>query len=408
MVKQRKLTLASLFFTFFTDNLCWSIVFPIFAPYFLDLNNQLFSNEVSLEERTAILGFFLMAFPLGQFFGAPLLGEYADRKGRKKALALSLFFTFIGLALSAFSLQTGRLWLLFVSRLLTGVFASNIPICLASISDLSPNETAKARLFGYFSLVAGLSFVAGAFAGGKLSDPSLNALFSPFLPLWLAAGLTLLNFLFILFAFRETAELDPSVRYHFFEGFQNIKEALRTKKIKRIYTIYFLFLFAWTLLFQFTPVLVVERFDFTNSTIANLAIFMGACWAIGSGHLNEWLQKRFSPLAILEVCLIAFTMLCAAIVFPTQLWMMLCVLGSAVLLAGLAWPLCTGVISNLAPRQVQGKILGMSQSMQSLAMSIAPVVGGIAYRGQLGYPFLIAAGAGFIASLIYFSAVKWR
>ncbi len=407
-MQKRKLTLASVFFTFFIDNLCWSIVFPIFAPYFLDPENKLFSSEVSTAERTTLLGIFLMAFSLGQFFGSPLLGEYADRRGRKKALAVSVLFTLAGLSLSAISMQISSLWLLFVSRLITGVFASNIPICLASIADLSHDEKTKTKLFGYLSLFAGLAFIVGAFAGGKLSDSTLNASFGPYLPLWLAAGLTLFNFFFILFGFRETADVDPSVQYNFWEGFQNIQQALKTENIKRIYAIYFLFVFAWTLLLQFTPVLVVEHFNFTNSSIGNLAIFMGVFWAFSSGCLNKFLHKRFSDFFVLEICLIAFTIVCGLISWPTHLWSVLILLACGVLIAGLAWPLCTGVISNLAPRQIQGKILGISQSMQSLAMSLAPVIGGISYQNSASPPFLIAAGASLLASIIYFSAVKQR
>lgn len=403
---KKKLTLASVFFTFFIDNLSWAIVFPIFAPYFLDPENKLFTPDVAIGERTTILGLFLMAFSLGQFLGAPLLGEYADRRGRKKGLALSILFTFFGLALSAFAMQFGILWLLFVSRLVTGAFASNIPICLASVADLSPDEKTKTKLFGYLSLFAGLAFVVGAFAGGRFSDSTVHPFFSPFLPLWLAAGLTLCNLFFVWFGFRETAEVDPTVQYNFLEGFQNIRQALKTERIKRIYAIYFLFVFAWTLLFQFTPVLVVERFNFTGSSIGNLAIFMGICWALSSGYLNKWLHKRFSDFFVLEICLITFTVLCALIAIPVHLWLMLSFLGGGVLIAGLAWPLCTAVISNLAPRQIQGKILGISQSMQSLAMSIAPVIGGLAYRKSASPPFFIAAGALFIACVIYFLAVK--
>lgn len=409
MLKKNRLTLASVFFTFFVDNLCWSIVFPIFAPYFLDPENRIFSPDVTLTQRTTLLGIFLMAFSLGQFFGSPILGEYADRRGRKRALALSVFFTFIGLSLSAVSMQKEMLWLLFISRLITGTFASNIPICFACVVDLSHHDQKlKIKWFGYLSFCAGLSFVGGAFLGGKLSDPSVYYSFGPYLPLWIAAGLTILNFLFILFAFRETAEIDPTVEYDFLEGFHNIQQALRTEKIKRVYTIYFLFLFGWTLLFQFTPVVVVDRFDFTNSNIADLSIFMGACWAIGSGYLNKHLLKWFSDVVVLEACLIGFTILCGLLAFPKHLWIALVIVGLCVMLASMAWPLCTGVISSLAPRSIQGKILGISQSIQSLAMSVAPVVGGLAYHGKFGMPFLMAAGASLIASVIYFSAVKLR
>ena len=199
-----KLSIASVFFTFFIDNLCWSIVFPIFAPYFLDPGNVLFSSDVGDAIRNKILGLFLMAFSLGQFFGGPFLGEYADRNGRKRALAVGIFFTLAGLAVTAWSMKTHVLWLLFAGRVITGFFASNLSICLACISDLSPNEKAKVRNFGYLSVLGGVSFILGAFIGGKLSDASLYSGFTPDFPLWVAAALTGFNFLFVCFSFQNS------------------------------------------------------------------------------------------------------------------------------------------------------------------------------------------------------------
>ncbi|NGX28744.1 MAG: hypothetical protein K940chlam1_00931, partial [Candidatus Anoxychlamydiales bacterium] len=40
---KRKISFFSILFTFFVDNLGWSIVFPIFAPFFLDPQNVIFS-----------------------------------------------------------------------------------------------------------------------------------------------------------------------------------------------------------------------------------------------------------------------------------------------------------------------------------------------------------------------------
>jgi DHA1 family tetracycline resistance protein-like MFS transporter len=401
--KTSKLSLAAVFFTFFVDNLCWSVVFPIFAPYFLDKNNLLFSADISEASRTTILGFFLMAFSLGQFLGAPILGEYADRHGRKKALLLSVVFTIVGLILTAWSMKFQVLWLLFIGRLLTGLFAGNMSICLAAVSDLSSDEKTKVKYFGYFSVIAGLSFVLGALLGGKFSDTTIHPLFTFDFPLWLAAFLTFFNFIFILFALKETSQIDLSVKFSFWESFSNIKMALRTEKIKRIYAIYFLFLFSWTILFQFTPVLVVDKFDFTGSDIGNLALYMGLCWAFASSYLNKFLMRFFAPLRVLEIALLVFTILCCLIVFPKQILPVLFILGFCVLMGGLAWPLCTGMISNMAPRQIQGKILGMSQSIQSLAMTVAPVVGGMVSQGAITLPFFIGAGASLLAGFIYFT-----
>lgn len=400
--RNRKLTLFSIFFTFFVDNLSWSIVFPIFAPYFLDPENRLFSPDVSEATRATILGFFLMAFSFGQFLGAPLIGEYADRHGRKRALGVSVFCTLVGLALSAWSMETHNLYLLFFARLITGLFASNMAICLACVSDLSQDEKDKAKYFGYLSVFAGLSFVLGAFVGGKLSDRTVYPLFSSNLPLWLAAGFTFLNFLFILFGFRETAQIDRSVKFDFLESFHNIRTALQTKKIKKIYVIYFLFLFSWTLVFQFSPVLVVARYAFTNSDIGNLALYMGICWAIGSGYLNKWLVRKYHFMRVLEGCLLGFTIFCTSIVFIKDVNATMVMLGLCVLLGGLAWPLCTSLISNTAPREIQGKILGMSQSVQSLAMAVAPMLGGVVFQLSPTLPFLLGGIGGLVAGVLYF------
>lgn len=401
--KGSRLGLASVFFTFFIDNLSWSIVFPIFAPFFIDQNDTLFSAEVSIATRTTILGFFLMAFSLGQFLGAPFLGEYADRHGRKKALVFSVFFTFLGFVLTAWSMQIRNLYLLFLGRLITGTFASNMSICLACVSDVSRDEHHRVKNFGRLSVIAGFSFILGAFVGGKLSDPTIDQSFTPNFPLWIAAGLTAINCLFLIFGFQETGIIDKNAPFRFFESFRNIKEALQTEKIKRTYTVYFLFLFAWTMLFQFTPVLVVRKFLFSNSNIGDLALFMGLCWALGSGYLNKVLLHYFSPLRILEFCLFGFTLLCLGIVFPSHIYTVLPLLAGCVMIGGLAWPLCTNVISRTAPRHMQGKILGISQSVQSLAMTIAPAIGGLTYHFFLGFPFVLGAVASLAAWFVYFT-----
>ena len=406
MSEKSRLSLASVYSTFFIDNLCWSIVFPLFAPYFLDGDNIIFSKEISQATRISILGLFLMAFPLGQFLGAPVLGEYADRSGRKRALAISVFFTLVGLGVTAWSMGAHVLWLLFAGRLLTGLFASNTSICLAALSDLSTTEKERVKRFGYLSVFGGISFILGAFLGGKLSDPGLSPLFSPNFPLWVAAVLTFFNFLFICFWFRETGSIDHSVKFDLLESFRNIKQALRTDKIKRVYAVYFLFIFAWTILFQFTPVLVVNSFSFTSSDIGDLAIYMGICWAIGSAYLSKTVLHYFSSQRILEVSLYLFTALSALIVFTSHLYGVLSMVGLSVMIGGLAWPLCTSLISSLAPGHIQGKVLGVSQSVQSLAMTIAPIAGGIVAHGAARWPFLIGATAGVAAILVYLTTQR--
>lgn len=310
--------------------------------------------------------------------------------------------TFIGFALTAWSVKIGNLYVLFAGRIITGFFAANMAICLTAISDLG----GKAKYFGYLSACVGLSFIFGAFLGGKLSDPTVSSLFSPDLPLWIATGLTLVNFIFVILGFRETKRMEKKVKFDLFNCVKMLRLALETRQLKLIYSIFFLFLFAWTMIFQFTPVVMVRDFSFTNSNIGDLALFMGICWALGSGYANKILLYYFSSLKILEWCLVVFTVLSALFIAVTKIYDVLSIVAGCVMLGGMAYPLCNSLISSLAPKGSKGKVLGISQSVTSLAMCLAPTIGGVAYQLFEGFPFLIAALSSLAASAIYFSLKK--
>lgn len=355
-------------------------------------------------EKTTILGFFLMAFSLGQFLGAPIIGDFADHFGRRKTLLLTIPCIFVGLVITALSLMFYNLPFLFIGRFITGVFASNGPVCLAAVSDLSKSEKDKSRNFGYFGAFAGASFVIGAFLGGKLSDPTLNPAFSFDLPLWVASIFCVLNFILVFFGFSETMDVYKRTPFSFLSNFQNIKSALALKKVHTMYVVYFLFIFAWTILLQFTPVDVIHRYGFTSSGIGDLAFFIGVFWAVGSGQLKQWILLFFSKPFTLKAFLFISASLVAYLSYPKNLYNMLAVLGAAVIAGGIIWPLCTSMISDLASERMQGKILSISQSIQSLAISIASVVGGASFKWSLHAPFLIAAFALAIGGTVFWSS----
>ncbi len=400
--EKKKLSFFSVLFTFFVDNLGWSIVFPIFAPFFLDVHNEIFSSDVSVTTRTSLFGIFLAAFPFAQFIGAPILGEIADKFGRKKAFVYSIFLSFVGYVFCAWAIYEKHLVYVFVSRIISGLFSGNLSICLATISDLSRDKKHKLKNFSNLSVIGGLSFIVGTFIGGKFSDETASHYFSAYLPLLIAAGLCFINLLFMIFAFVESFHINKDLKFDFLESVHNIRDALRTEKIKIVYVIYFLFVFAWTIIFQFSPVMVIEKFHFTNSQIGDLAALMGICWAIGSGGVHKILVKIFPSLRVLEVTLFVFTALAVVITFQNNLWGTITLLSLCGVVGGIAWPICTALISNLASNRIQGKIMGMSQSMQSLAMVVSPLIGGFSDQLYHHLPFILAGVASFIGGIIYF------
>ncbi len=385
-------SLFSIFFTFFVDNLGATIIFPIFAPLFLNPEDGLFSSSMAYNLKAALLGIFLGAYPLGQFIFAPLIGEFADRYGRKLAFLITTAGTLLGFVLCAWSIMEKWIALLFISRLLMGVCAGNLSICLSALADLSDCNKTKIKYFSWGSIVAGVTFVLGPFIGGKLSDPTVHASFTPDFPIWIGAIITAVNLIFLAFAFVETIKEKCVEKFDFIKGFRNVKLALKTPSIKKLYLIYFFYLLSWNMLFQFIPAFLVANFSAHNSTIGDISAIMGFCWILGSIILSKILLHRVKNKTLLVFSALAFAALVVTAIFPRELLTFVIVIGATVVIASFSWPLCAGAISNAADSVMQGKIFGLSQSIQSLAMMIAPVVMGPFLSKHSGIPFFISAG----------------
>jgi len=398
-IKKRS-SLFSIFLTFAVDNLGATIVFPIFAPLFLEPQRGLMAADLSLTYKTVMLGIFLGIFPFVQFFLAPILGEYADHHGRKRALLLTTFLTFVGYGLSAWSIHHHSLFWIFISRIVMGIGAGNLSICLSSLSDLSPSPRKKVRYYSYGSAIAGFTFILGPFVGGKLSDPAVNPIFDSSFPMLIGALLGLFNVLFILFGFVETIKERLKTPFDFVKGIHNIQIALRTPSIKNLYLIYFFYLFSWNIIFLFVPAFIVQEFHFSNSIIGDICALMGICWIIGTGIIHRLLYKIFQPKWVLAISFLLYAVLVVFVPYPYHLRYFLLLLGLCTILSGLVWPLCTGAISNAAPSHIQGKVLGLSQSMLSLTMMLSALIGGLFLHAHTLIPFIFSCVSTLIALII--------
>lgn len=398
-VKQKS-SLFSVFFTFAVDNLGATIVFPIFAPLFLDSSKGLLESDLSIAYKTTFLGLFLGIYPLMQFMFSPILGEYADHCGRKKALLLTTFLTFLGYALSAFGIHYRSLFWLFFSRLMMGVGAGNLSICLSSLSDLSASNKKKVRYYSYGSAIAGFTFILGPFIGGKLSDSSISPLFHSSFPMIIGACLGVINVLFILFAFGETLQRSSKKPFDLMKGIHNIQIALKTESIRPFYLIYFFFLFSWNIIFLFVPAFVVENFHLSNSAIGDVCALLGVCWIFGTGILHRIFYHVARPKWILLTSFVLFSSLVIFIPFPHSLGGFLFLLGGCTILSGLMWPICTSAISAAAPDHIQGKVLGLSQSMLSITMMLSSILGGLFLHAHSLVPFVFSSLSSLVAAAI--------
>lgn len=396
----KRQSLFAILTTFAISSLSATIVFPIFAPLFLSPTDSIIVADLPPNVLSILLGVFLASFPLAQFLFSPLIGEFSDHKGRKVAFLITLVLEAGGYALAAYGIKSGHLSLVFAGRFLTGLAAGNMSVCLATIVDLSESEKAKVRYFSYGSAVIGIMFVLGPFIGGKLSDTTISPLFTQDFPMWVGAGLALFNLLILALFFKETLQIKSHESFHPMKALSNIATACKAKSVRNLYFIYFFFLFSWNMMYQFIPAVMVKMFGSTSSVIGNVSAGMGLVWIFGTLFLRLVLHTKIPRKPLFLSMLIIFCLVALLIPIASSLFTFILIGVAAVFLAGSLWPIFTGAISSAAEPKMQGKVLGVSQSIQSLSMMLAPLLGGFFLQAHTSVPFGVSALSALIAAVL--------
>ncbi len=399
-VSQRRKTLFSVLFVACIDNFGFGLVFILFAPLMLDPQYGMLSATASLQERNTLLWLLYLSFPFMQLFGAPLLGDIADRFGRKKAFYVTILGASLGYLLSAIAISYHSYSFLLFSRILTGFFAGNLSICLASIADLSHDEKSRARNFSWVTVVWGFSWPIAILIGGYLSDSSLSKHFNPALPFYITLLLSLSSLAIIARLFKETHPQEKGVQIDLLKGIHNVGMALKIKQIRPFFCILLLWTIGWGLTVQWYGAYSIEKFQISQEIISWGLVLQGIFWVIGGSLFNPPLLKRLSTRATGIVGFaIAFVFIVAcsfAISFWPFSWIyFISAIGGAVSLSN-TMNLC----SLSAPKTIQGKAMGLSQSMMSLGWFIVPIFGAVLGSVEISLFYPIAALFMLVAGLM--------
>lgn len=181
------------------DHIGFGFVFVLFAPLILEPQYQMFDASLPLYAKNYLLALLFMIYPGAQLLSAPVLGDLADKKGDMKIL----FYTMLGSAWSLFFSGVAVFFrsykLLLLGRLVTGLFAGNMSVCMANVARLSSNEKERSRNLGWLVVVQGACWPVAMVLGGIISDPSKSKWFSPTLPFACVFFITLLTAIFLYF-----------------------------------------------------------------------------------------------------------------------------------------------------------------------------------------------------------------
>lgn len=392
-------TLFILLLTYFLDWISIGLVFPMFSTISFHQETIFFAPETCHTIRGAWLGILLASGPLGQFFGAPIIGTISDQKGRRPLLKYTLLAVVIGYLFCSLGAWAGSLILILIGRLIVGVGTGNTAVVYAAMSDISTPEE-KAKRFGLLSMSGGIGFTGGPLLGGLLIAWGFA---TPFL---FALACSIINFTLAALLFSETHHLRRAVTLSFALGLKNLKKAFQMPFLRLLFLSLFFFFAAWSFYWEFIPITWMQKYGLTSPQVGIFYAYGSAFYALSTGLLIRPFVKRFQPFSIFLVALILLSFAILSLLFIPNIQIYWILIPIQQFLIALVFPTSTTVVSNTVKEDAQGEIMGILQSVDSFAFGVSPLLAGVFAGLGAQTPIIIAGSFLILSFLILLKARK--
>jgi len=343
--------------TVLLDIISFGLILPVLPALLVELTGE------SVSQAAIRGGWLSFVYAVMQFLFAPLLGNVSDRFGRRGVLlfavaALGIDFLVMGFA-PTFA------WL-FVGRLISGIAGASFTPAYAYVADISPPER-RAQSFGLLSAAFGVGFILGPALGGLLGG------FGSRTPFFVAAGLSLTNFVYGLFVLPESL---PQERRRPFD----LKRAnplgtlLQMRRHPMLLSLLGA-LFLWMLGHQVMPTTwafyTKLRFGWSTATIGASLALAGAVMALSQATLMRLLVPRLGERRVALTGIVVAGIGYVGYGLATAGWMMFAWLFTW-LFGALVMPTTNAFMSHRVAEDAQGELQGAVACLYSLSSIIGP------------------------------------
>ena len=377
----------------------YSLMITILTPMIMEDSGGIMGSLPFEAERPIVLGVLLALYPLGQFFGSPVLGAMSDKFGRRPVLLVSLGVIAACYGLFAFSIEIRNLPLLMAVSLVAGLADSDIATAQSAIADLSTEET-RGRLFGYIYLSASSAFIAGPLIGGRLADPSLVRWFSYSTPYEAVFILLIGAFVFSFLVFRETHP--PRRRRHisYSDAFTHIFSIFTAGRIRFFYLVNFLIYFSIFGFFRAYPLYLVDVFGMGVERVSLFVAWVAVPIALANLGLTGFVSGYFSTRTVTLYSTAVCGLFMFAVILPESegaLWVTLFLPGLAL---AVALPACSSMLLLSAGTSEEGRVLGNNQSLQVGAEALSGFGAGLLAAVFFKLPLIVFSAVAILAALL--------
>jgi MFS transporter, DHA1 family, tetracycline resistance protein len=373
-------TLLPIFLIVVVDVLAMAIIFPL-LPFYAE----------HLGATPTQVGMLVSTFAVCQLVGGPMLGRLSDVTGRKPLLILSQIGTLIGFAILAY----GRtLPLIFLSRAIDGFTAGNISLAQAYIADVTEPEE-RTRSFAVIGIAFGIGFLIGPAMGGFLSQFSYEA---PILAAMVLSAISIFTTWWLLPGIQPSN--DGPRRFTILD-WGTYAGYFRRPSLGSLLWQFFAFVFSFSTFMAGFALFAERRFvwdgrPFGPREVGYVYAYVGVLGIILQGGLIGRFVRWFGDWKLVRYGFLYGTIGFAALGWTSSVGPLLVAAAIIAFATGVLRPALTSLITQQAGKHEQGGVLGLTQSLQSIASIVAPMCAGLLIdHGQLaGWALLAAAATG--------------
>lgn len=393
-------SLLIVFLTVFIDLIGFGIVMPLLPIY---------AKRFGTDHAGWQIGLLMASFSAMQFLFSPWWGRLSDRIGRRPVLIVGLAGSVVFYALFGVATTQESLALLFVARIGAGIAGATISTAQAYIADCTTLET-RAKGMALIGAAFGLGFTLGPLFAylGLPADETGDFRLSPW-PGYAAAILSGVALLIAIFKLPESLKPGEARTARKMFDWSSLADALATPSVGFLLVAWFLCVFSFANFESTLSLLMKQQQAMTIKQVCLLFAYIGLVLSFVQGGIVRRLSGRVDEAKLAfagaAIQVVGFFLL-VQVTRNYSLGLALTALG--VIVAGFSFmtPSVNSLISRRSDPAKQGGILGVAQSISSLARILAPIFGNRLLTIDASYPIWTAAALMTVGGAMVLLAAK--
>lgn len=317
-----------------------------------------------------MVGILIASNALAAFIFAPIWGKISDKIGRKFPLILSQLGTLAAFLILGFS---DSIYIIFISRILDGIFGGQIPIIRAYITDVTD---AKSRTTEMGRFTAGMAF-------GMMFGPAIGGLIGVInwrYPAFIASILSITSIILVLKFLVESMPKERIVeikqrRSNYNKTNKVGKSAVLTQVvvIRLIETL--LIAIAFGVIFSTFALVMDLRYGLDIAMIGIFSTFAGVLMIVIGSFLMKPLNKKFGEKTMLLFVIGVGIATFLSYPLLTEAWLLFIYVIPFTFMNIFTRTIIMSNLTKAVEEDQQGLVSGLTSNMFSISQITAPLIG---------------------------------